>query len=145
MNNHENASLYKIEYIKTKCDSKKINLDSSEVTLYSNYLIIKSKNETKNLKIFYQDITFHAIEKQKKMIIICDIKKYNLINFFCNSEDEMNEFFNQINTCINENNNINEDNIELNEETNYDKLLEEWEKKMVFNNYDIDEENNEKI
>ena len=112
MNNHENASLYKIEDIKTKCDSKKINLVSSEVTLYSNYLIIKSKNETKNLKIFYQDITFHAIEKQKKMIIICDIKKYNIINFFCNSEDEMNEFFNQINTCINENNNINEDNIE---------------------------------
>ena len=145
MNNHENASLYKIEDIKTKCDSKKINLVSSEVTLYSNYLIIKSKNETKNLKIFYQDITFHAIEKQKKMIIICDIKKYNLINFFCNSEDEMNEFFNQINTCINENNNINEDNMELNEETNYDKLLEEWEKKMVFNNYENDEENNENI
>ena len=57
----------------------------------------------------------------------------------------MNEFFNQINTCINENNNINEDNIELNEETNYDKLLEEWEKKMVFNNYENDEENNENI
>ena len=145
MNNHENASLYKIEDIKIQCDSKKINLVSSEVTLYSNYLIIKSKNETKNLKIFYQDITFHAIEKQKKMIIICDIKKYNLINFFCNSEDEMNEFFNQINTCINENNNINEDNIELNEETNYDKLLEEWEKKMVFNNYENDEENNENV
>ena len=145
MNNHESDSLFKIEDIKIQCDSKKINLVSSEVTLYSNYLIIKSKNETKNLKIFYQDITFHAIEKQKKMIIICDIKKYNLINFFCNSEDEMNEFFNQINTCINENNNINEDNIELNEETNYDKLLEEWEKKMVFNNYENDEENNENI
>ena len=32
MNNHENE-LYKIEDIKTKCDSKKINLVSSEVTL----------------------------------------------------------------------------------------------------------------
>ena len=132
MNNHENESLYKIEDIKTKIDSKKINLASSEVILYSNYLIINSKNESKNLKIFYKDITFHAIEKQKKMIIICDLKKYNIINFFCNIEDELNEFFNQINACINENNNINENNIELNEESNYDKMLDEWEKKMVF-------------
>ena len=33
----------------------------------------------------------------------------------------------------------------VNEETNYDKLLEEWEKKMVFNNYENDEENNENV
>ena len=140
MNNNENEPLYKIEDIKTKIDSKRINLTSNEVILYSNYLIIKSKNETKNLKIFYKDITFHAIEKKKKMIVICDSIKYNIINFFCNKEDELNEFFNQINFCISENNNINEDNIELNEETNYDKLLEEWEKKMVFNNFENNEE-----
>lgn len=133
MNNYENDSLYKIEDVEAKIDSLKINLISSEINLYSNYLSIKSKNEKEKLKIYYKDITFHAIEKQKKMIVICDMKKYNIINFFCNTEEELNEFFEQICVCISDYNNINEDKIELNEEANNEKLLEAWEKKMVFN------------
>ena len=133
MNNYENDSLYKIEDVEAKIDSLKINLISSEINLYSNYLSINSKNEKEKLKIYYKDITFHAIEKQKKMIVICDMKKYNIINFFCNTEEELNEFFEQICVCISDYNNINEDKIELNEEANNEKLLEAWEKKMVFN------------
>ena len=133
MNNYENDSLYKIEDVEAKIDSLKINLISSEINLYSNYLSIKSKNEKEKLKIYYKDITFHAIEKQKKMIVICDMKKYNIIYFFCNTEEELNEFFEQICVCISDYNNINEDKIELNEEANNEKLLEAWEKKMVFN------------
>ena len=133
MNNYENGSLYKIEDVEAKIDSLKINLISSEINLYSNYLSINSKNEKEKLKIYYKDITFHAIEKQKKMIVICDMKKYNIINFFCNTEEELNEFFEQICVCINDYNNINEDKIELNQEANNEKLLKEWEKKMVFN------------
>ena len=133
MNNYENDSLYKIEDVEAKIDSLKINLISSEINLYSNYLSINSKNKKEKLKIYYKDITFHAIEKQKKMIVICDMKKYNIINFFCNTEEELNEFFEQICVCINDYNNINEDKIELNEEANNEKLLEAWEKKMVFN------------
>ena len=133
MNNYENDSLYKIEDVEAKIDSLKINLISSEINLYSNYLSINSKNKKEKLKIYYKDITFHAIEKQKKMIVICDMKKYNIINFFCNTEEELNEFFEQICLCINDYNNINDDKIELNEEANNEKLLKEWEKKMVFN------------
>ena len=133
MNNYENDSLYKIEDVEAKIDSLKINLISSEINLYSNYLSINSKNEKEKLKIYYKDITFHAIEKQKKMIVICDMKKYNIINFFCNTEEELNEFFEQICVCISDYNNINDDKIELNEEANNEKLLEAWEKKMVFN------------
>ena len=138
MNNED--ALYKIENIKIKIDSKKINLSSAEVILYNNYLNIKPKNETKKFKIFYEDITFHAIEKKQKMIILCDITKYNIINLFCNTEEELNELFNQICICINDYNNINTQNINLNEETNNEKLLEEWEKKMVFNNFENNEE-----
>ena len=138
MNNED--ALYKIENIKIKIDSKKINLSSAEVILYNNYLNIKPKNETKKFKIFYEDITFHAIEKKQKMIILCDIKKYNIINLFCNTEEELNELFNQICICINDYNNINTQNINLNEEANNEKLLEEWEIKMVFNNFESNEE-----
>ena len=74
------------------------------------------------------------------MIILCDIKKYNIINLFCNTEEELNELFNQICICINDYNNINTQNINLNEEANNEKLLEEWEKKMVFNNFENNEE-----
>ena len=64
MNNED--ALYKIENIKIKIDSKKINLSSAEVILYNNYLNIKPKNETKKFKIFYEDITFMQLKRNKK-------------------------------------------------------------------------------
>ena len=54
----------------------------------------------------------------------------------CNTEEDVSELFNQLCLCINEDNNINTDNIELEEEANNEKLLEEWEKKMIFNDND---------
>ena len=70
------------------------------------------------------------------------MKKYNIINVFCNTEEEISELFNQLCLSINEDNNINNDNIELEEEVDNEKLLEEWEKKMIFNN--IEEGKNNK-
>ena len=64
------------------------------------------------------------------------MKKYNIINILCNTEEEVSELFNQLCLCINEDNNNNSDNIELDEEANNEKLLEEWEKKMIFNDND---------
>lgn len=99
-----------------------------------NHIILSTKNKTKKFKINYKDITFHAIEKQKRLIILCDMNKYNIINIICNTQEEINELFNQLCICINDNNNINIDNVELEEEDiNNEKLLEEWEKKMIFN------------
>ena len=99
-------------------------------------MTLKNQIKIKKIKILYKDITFHAIEKQKKKIVLCDMKKYNIINILCNTEEEVSELFNQLCLCINEDNNINSDNIELEEEANNEKLLEEWEKKMIFNDND---------
>ena len=63
-------------------------------------------------------------------------KIWYIINILCNTEEEVSELFNQLCLCINEDNNINSDNIELEEEANNEKLLEEWEKKMIFNDKD---------
>ena len=138
MDNDEKDILYKLNNIKIKIDSKGINLNSGEIFLYTNFLVIALKNQIKikKIKILYKDITFHAIEKQKKKIVLCDMKKYNIINILCNTEEEVSELFNQLCLCINEDNNINSDNIELEEEANNEKLLEEWEKKMIFNDND---------
>ena len=138
MDNDEKDILYKLNNIKIKIDSKGINLNSGEIFLYTNFLVIALKNQIKikKIKILYKDITFHAIEKQKKKIVLCDMKKYDIINILCNTEEEVSELFNQLCLCINEDNNINSDNIELEEEANNEKLLEEWEKKMIFNDND---------
>lgn len=135
MNNNDEDSLYLMKDIQIIIDSKKININSGEIYLYLNHIILSTKNKTKKFKINYKDITFHAIEKQKRLIILCDMNKYNIINIICNTQEEINELFNQLCICINDNNNINIDNVELEEEEiNNEKLLEEWEKKMIFNN-----------
>ena len=138
MDNDEKEALYNLKNIRIKIDSKGINLNSGEIFLYTNFLVIALKNQIKikKIKILYKDITFHAIEKQKKKIVLCDMKKYDIINILCNTEEEVSELFNQLCLCINEDNNINSDNIELDEEANNEKLLEEWEKKMIFNDND---------
>lgn len=134
MNNNDEDSLYLKKDIQIIIDSKKININSGEIYLYLNHIILSTKNKTKKFKINYKDITFHAIEKQKRLIILCDMNKYNIINIICNTQEEINELFNQLCICINDNNNINIDNVELEEEgINNEKLLEEWEKKMIFN------------
>ena len=138
MDNDEKEALYNLKNIRIKIDSKGINLNSGEIFLYTHYLVMTLKNQIKikKIKILYKDITFHAIEKQKKKIVLCDMKKYDIINILCNTEEEVSELFNQLCLCINEDNNINSDNIELEEEANNEKLLEEWEKKMIFNDND---------
>ena len=139
MDNDEKDVLYNLNNIRIKIDSKGINSNSGEIFLSTNFLVIALKNQIKikKIKILYKDITFHAIEKQKKKIVLCDMKKYDIINILCNTEEEVSELFNQLCLCINEDNNINTDNIELNEEeVNNEKLLEEWEKKMIFNDND---------
>ena len=138
MDNDEKEALYNLKNIRIKIDSKGINLNSGEIFLYTNFLVIALKKQIKikKIKILYKDITFHAIEKQKKKIVLCDMKKYDIINILCNTEEEVSELFNQLCLCINEDNNINSDNIELEEEANNEKLLEEWEKKMIFNDND---------
>ena len=138
MDNDEKDVLYNLNNIRIKIDSKGINLNSGEIFLFTNFLVMTLKNQIKikKIKILYKDITFHAIEKQKKKIVLCDMKKYNIINILCNTEEEVSELFNQLCLCINEDNNINSDNIELEEEANNEKLLEEWEKKMIFNDND---------
>ena len=138
MDNDEKDALYNLKNIRIKIDSKGINLNSGEIFLYTNFLVMTLKNQIKikKIKILYKDITFHAIEKQKKKIVLCDMKKYNIINILCNTEEDVSELFNQLCLCINEDNNINSDNIELEEEANNEKLLEEWEKKMIFNDKD---------
>ena len=142
MDSDEKDVLYNLKNIRIKVDSKGINLNSGEIFLYSHSLVITLKNQIKKIKILYKDITFHAIEKQKRKIVLCDMKKYNIINIFCNTEEEVSELFNQLCLSINEDNNINNDNIELDEEVDNEKLLEEWEKKMIFNN--IEEGKNNK-
>ena len=138
MDNDEKDALYNLNNIRIKIDSKGINLNSGEIFLSTHYLVMTVKNQIKikKIKILYKDITFHAIEKRKKKIVLCDMKKYDIINILCNTEEEVSELFNQLCLCINEDNNINSDNIELEEEANNEKLLEEWEKKMIFNDND---------
>ena len=136
MDNDEKDALYNLKNIRIKIDSKGISLNSGEIFLSTHYLVMTLKNQIKKIKIFYKDITFHAIEKQKRKIVLCDMKKYNIINILCNTEEEVSELFNQLCLCINEDNNNNSDNIELDEEANNEKLLEEWEKKMIFNDND---------
>ncbi len=139
MNLEEKDLINKIEDVRITLNSDRINVDSGEVLLFSNYLIITSKNEDKKYKIIYNNIVFFAIELKKRMIVLSDWKKYGVINIFVGVDRDIDELFEQIRTCINNSNNINE-NVELNEDTNNEKLLEEWEKKMVFN--DIDKKKN---
>ncbi len=137
MNNEEEESLLEKKNIKINIDSIKLKLISSEIILYIKHFEIKQQNRNLSISINYKDITFNAIEKPKKMVMICDGKKYNLIYIYLNSEDDTIEFFNIFCDCIKNNNNEND--IELDEEIDRENLLEEWEKKIDFNI-----ENNEK-
>ena len=117
----------------------KINIDSiklkivGDVMLFNDNISIRKEKENSLISISYKDITFHAINKENKMIIICDGNKYNIINIYLNNEEDTNELFNNFCECFN--NNSDKNNIELEEDQDIDveKKLEEWEKKMVFN------------
>ena len=133
MNDDEENSLFEKKNVKIIIDSNKIKINSGDVFLFINHFLIKYEN--KSLKISYKDITFYAIEKQKKKIILCDGNKYNIINLYLNNEEDTIELFNYFCNCIKENNN--KEDIQLDEDIDKENILEEWEKKMVFN------ENNE--
>ena len=132
MEDDEKECLYEKRNIKINIDSIKLKVNSGDIFLYTNNFIIKQENKSSIISINYKDITFHAIEKQKKMIIICDGKKYDIIHLFLNNEEDTINLFNTLSLYI-KNNNDNEKNIELDEEIDKDNLLAEWEKKMVFN------------
>ena len=143
MNNEREESLLSKNNIKINIDSIKLQLTSAEITLYNNHFEIKQQKKNISISIKYKDITFNAIEKPKKMIIVCDGKKYNLINIYLNTEEEITEFFNIFCDCIKNNNSEND--IELDEEIDRENLLEEWEKKIDFKvgNFGMDKNEDE--
>ena len=114
----EKESLYNLKNIKINISSKGVNISSGEIIIYSKFFVMKNKNKNKQIKIFYKDLTFNAIEKKKKLIVLCDSKKYNIINISCNTEEEACELFNQICYYIKEDDIINANNVELDEENN---------------------------
>ena len=118
MDYNEKEALYSLKNIRIIISSKGINISSGEIKIYSKFFVIICKIKKKDIKIFYKDISFNAIEKQKKLIILCDIKKYDIINISCNTEEEACELFNQICIYIKEDDIINDSNFELDEELN---------------------------
>ena len=118
MDYNEKEALYSLKNIRIIISSKGINISSGEIKIYSKFFVIICKVKKKDIKIFYKDISFNAIEKQKKLIILCDIKKYDIINISCNTEEEACELFNQICIYIKEDDIINDSNFELDEELN---------------------------
>ena len=143
MNNEGEESLLSKKNIKINIDSIKLKLTSAEITLYINHFEIKQQNKNISISIKYKDITFNAIEKPKKMVIVCDGKKYNIINIYLNTEEETTEFFNFF--CDSIKNNNSENDIELDEEIDRENLLEEWEKKIDFKvgNFGMDKNEDE--
>ena len=123
MNGNEKQALYNLKNISVNLDTKNNNTNSGEILLYPNHLIIRIKNKRKQVKIIYKDLSFHAIEKQKRMIVLCDMKEYNIINIFCNSEEDICELFNELCICIN-NSNINCNDLELEEVIDRENKLE---------------------
>ena len=138
MNNDLEENLFEKKNIKIIIDSIKLKIISGDLFLYINHFIIKQENKSLIISINYKDITFYAIEKQKKMIILCDGKKYNIINIYLNNEEDTIELFNFFCNCIKDNNK--KEDIQLDEDIDKENLLEQWEKKMVFN--DNNEEDN---
>ena len=65
--------------------------------------------------------------------------KIILINIFIGEDKNIFELFEEIRTCMH-NSDIKE-NVELNEDENNEKLLTEWEEKMIFNDPDEKEKN----
>ena len=63
------------------------------------------------------------------MVSIFDLEKYQNIKIYCTDEEEANDLFNVICSLINSNQE--EKVINLEEDKNNDKILEEWEKKMI--------------
>ena len=139
-NTIEKDYLYLKKNIKINIDSIKLKI-VGDVLLYNDNISIRQEKKNSLISISYKDITFHAINKQNKMIIICDANKYNIINIYLNNEDEAVELFNNFCTCFNDNSDKN--NIELEEDENIDieKKLDEWEKKMVFNDNEVEDYN----
>ena len=140
--NNEEESIYEKKNIIINIDSKKIKINSGEIIMYIKHFIIKQENKSLIISINYKDITFYAIEKQKKMIILSDGKKYGIINLYLHNEEDTIELFNMLCGNIKDNN---EDNIDLDENIDRDNLLEEWEKKMVFNENNEADDNEEGI
>ena len=134
MKSEESAYINIIEDVRITIKTGKINIDTGDVLIYSNYLIISPKNEDKKYKLVYDDIIFSAIELTKRVIILSDLKKYDVINIFIGEDKNIFELFEEIRTCMH-NSDIKE-NVELNEDENNEKLLTEWEEKMVFNDLD---------
>ena len=126
--NNENNS-YEYKNIKINIESYKIGTFRGKVILYNDYFIIEKNNKIKDIKVKYNNIIFYAIEKKKKMVIICDLEKYQNIKLYCTDEEEANDLFNVICSLINSNQE--EKVINLEEDKNNDKILEEWEKKMI--------------
>ena len=138
MYNEEEENLIEKKNIKINIDSFKLKKNSVDIILYLRHFKIKQENTSFTISINYKDITFHAIEKQKKMIIICDGKKYNVIHLYLNNEEDAIELFNIFCNCIKDSTNQNE--LELDEDIDKENILEQWEKKMIFNE---EEENNQ--
>ena len=129
MKENNDINLYEYKNIKIEIESNKIGTFRGTVILYYDYFLIEKDNKANDLKIKYNNVIFYAIEKKKKMIIICDSEKYQNIKLYCNDDVETNEMFNAICSLIN--GNQEEKGINLEEDENNDKILEEWEKKMI--------------
>jgi len=139
MSSEESEYITIIEDVKITIKNGNIDIDPGDVVLYSNYLMICKPFEDKQYKLFYNDIIFSAIELTKRVIILSDFKKYDVINIFIGEDRDIFVLFEEIRTCMH-NSEINK-NVELNEDENNEKLLEEWEKKMVFNDSEEKEKN----
>ena len=137
--------LFQKSNIKIIINSKKLKINSGEIILFINHFEINQGNNSPNISIYYKDIGFYAIEKQKKMIILNDGKNYNMINLYLNNEEDTIDLFNNFCNYLKNNK---EDDIKLDEEENIDieKKLKEWENKMIFNdnNDEICQENNKR-
>ena len=127
-NNDKNS--YEYQNIKIDIESGKYGIFKGKVILYYDYFIIEKDNKINDIKIKYDNIIFYAIEKKKKMIIINDSEKYQNVKLYCIDEEQTNDLFNEICSLIN--GNQDKKGINLEEDENNDKILEEWEKKMVF-------------
>ena len=121
MYNEEEENLIEKKNIKINIDSFKLKKNSVDIILYLRHFKIKQENTSFTISINYKDITFHAIEKQKKMIIICDGKKYNVIHLYLNNEEDAIELFNIFCNCIKDSTNQNE--LELDEDIDKENIL----------------------
>ena len=139
-NNNEKDYIYLKKNIKINIDSIKLKI-VGDVLLFNDNISIRKEKTNSFISISYKDITFHALNKQNKMIIICDGNKYNIVNIYLNNEEETVELFNNFCSCFNDNSDKNNIELEEDEDIDVEKKLEEWEKKMVFNENEGEDNN----